>query len=112
MLLIIISTIILSVLLLYHCFWYIRNHNKPVPVNKLNWKQKIYRIRLSCATFCFNKLISVTSLESLRILKAEKQTIGHKGPKPVVCPFRLFIESYSTLHLLQNTFYSIKIFCF
>jgi len=36
--------------------------------------------------------------------------LWHSGPKHVACRFWLFfIESYSTQHLLQNTFYSIKI---
>jgi len=35
---------------------------------------------------------------------------GAQNPSLVI--FGYFIESYSTLHLLQNTFYSIKISCF
>jgi len=36
----------------------------------------------------------------------------HRGSKPVACNVWLFIQSYSTLHLLQNTFYRSRISCF
>jgi len=39
-----------------------------------------------------------------------KRDTGAQNPSYFV--FGFFIQSYSTLHLLQNTFYRIKIFCF
>jgi len=34
------------------------------------------------------------------------------GQNPSLVVFGFFTQSYSTLHLLQNTFYRIKISCF
>ena len=42
-----------------------------------------------------------------RFCNCSVHQMWHRGPKPVV--FGVFTESHSTLHLLQNTFYSIKI---
>jgi len=48
-------------------------------------------------------------LRTLLLTYRLMRNTGAQNPSFVV--FGFFIESYSTLHLLQHTFYSIKISC-
>jgi len=61
-------------------------------------------------------IYSITNLsvhKKFRFSKVKHGNICDTGAQnPSFVVFDFFIESYSTLHLLQNTFYSIKISCF